>query len=115
MLQQRSAMSPDRSSLDGLWVLLVQNEGQLTTADIEGRVPMLARAGNDETYLLGFKNAVKAREFMSTSSIENAEPRLVVRANKGEYLRIAQAAGVCGVLVDYDPSTQQYGAATELF
>lgn len=115
MLQQRSEIASVRSSLDGLWVLLVQNEGQLSTADVEGRVPMLARAGNDETYLLGFKNAVKARDFMTGSSIENAEPRLVVRANKSEYLRIAQAAGACGVLVDYDPSTQQYGAATELF
>jgi hypothetical protein len=115
MLQQRSEIPAVRSSLDGLWVLLVQNQGQLTTADIEGRVPMLARAGNEETYLLGFKNAIKAREFMTGSAIENAEPRLVVRANKEEYLRIAQAAGACGVLVDYNPSTQEYGAATELF
>lgn len=104
-----------RSSLDGLWVLLVDNGGQLNATDEDGRVPMLAQAGNQETYLLGFKNAAKARKFLNDSEIEMAEPRLVVKANKDEYLRIAQAAGVSGVLVDYDPRTQQYGAATELY
>lgn len=108
-------MEGPRSSLDGLWVLLVDNEGQLNAADENGRVPMLAEAGNQEKYLLGFKNAAKARKFLDDSSIETAEPRLVVKANKLEYLRIAQAAGVSGVLVDYDPRTQQYGAATELY
>ena len=111
---QRSIETP-RSVLDGLWVLLVDNEGQLTTADENGRVPMLAEAGNQEKYLLGFKNAVKARKFLDDSSIDSAEPRLLVKANKDEYLRIARSAGVSGVLVDYDPTTQQYGAATELF
>jgi hypothetical protein len=111
---QRTAVPP-KSRIDGLWVLLVANEGQLTTADSSGRVPMMARAGNDETYLLGFKNAVKARKFLEDSSIEAAEPRMVVQANKDEYLRIAQAAGVTGILVDYDPNTQEYGSASELF
>ncbi len=104
-----------KSTLDGLWVLLVENEGQLTTADADGRVPMMARAGNDETYLLGFKNMVKARQFLQTSQVEHAEPRMVVKANKSEYIRIASAAGVSGILVDYDPNTQKYAAATELF
>jgi len=105
---------PSKSTLDGLWVLLVDNEGQLSTADLDGRVPMMARAGNDETYLLGFKNMVKARQFLTTSQVEHAEPRMVVKANKSEYLRIANAAGVSGILVDYDPITQKYAAATEL-
>lgn len=104
-----------KSTLDGLWVLLVNNEGQLTTADSNGRVPMMARAGDDETYLLGFKNASKARQFLATSNVDGAEPRMVVKANKREYLRIASAAGVAGILVDYDPVTQQYAAATELY
>ena len=104
-----------KSSLDGLWVLLVSNQGQLPVADVEARVPVMARAGNDETYVLGFKNMSKARQFMTASRLENAEPRMVVKANKSEYLRIAHEAGVAGVLVDYDPNTQEYGAAAELF
>ena len=104
----------NKSTLDGLWVLLVDNEGQLSTADTDGRVPMMARAGNDETYLLGFKNMSRARQFLQTSQLEHAEVRMVVKANKSEYLRIATAAGVSGILVDYDPITQKYAAATEL-
>src|SRR5688500_8406889 len=32
-------------NLAGLWVLLVQNDGELKTQDAEGRVPVMARAG----------------------------------------------------------------------
>jgi len=103
-----------RSALDGLWVLLVDNEGQIAASDPDGRVPMMARAGDDQTYLLGFKNVAKARQFLSAQEIEGAEPRMVVRGNQGVILQIAQAAGVVGVLVDYDPQTQQYAAATSL-
>ena len=52
-----AAMGP-RSALEGLWVLLVDNE------------PMMARAGDDQTYVLGFKNVVKARQFIGASSLE---------------------------------------------
>ena len=31
-----------RSPLDGLWILLVDNEGQFTVSDADGRVPMMA-------------------------------------------------------------------------
>ena len=104
-----------KSSLDGLWVLLVTNQGQLAVADDDARIPVMARTGNDETYVLGFKNMSKARQFMAKSELADAEPRMVVQANKSEYLRIAHKAGVAGVLVDYDPTTQQYGAASELY
>jgi len=103
-----------RSPVEGLWVLLVDNEGQLGLADSDGRVPMMARAGDDQTYLLGFKNVVKARQFLSAADVGGAEPRMVVRGNRDDILRIAQSAGAVGVLVDYDPSTQAYGAAAEL-
>jgi hypothetical protein len=103
----------DKSPLDGLWVLLVDNEGQLTTTDSDGRVPMMARAGDDHTYLLGFKNVAKARKFIQSSDVA-AEARMVVRGNREEMLRIAEAAGVVGILVDYDSVTQEYAAATEL-
>jgi hypothetical protein len=103
-----------RSVLEGLWVLLVANEGQLGLSDADGRVPMMARAGDDQTYLLGFKNVFKARQFITSTSLEGAEPRMVVRGNKDEILKIAQTAGAFGVLVDYDPSTNAYAAAIEL-
>lgn len=102
------------SVLEGLWVLLVANEGQLPTADADGRVPMMAKAGDDAAYLLGFKNVAKARQFLTATEVEGAEPRMVVRGNREEMYRIAKSAGAAGVLVDYDPATQQYAAASAL-
>lgn len=101
-------------TIDGLWVLLVDNEGELNAQDASGRVPVMARAGNDQTYLLVFKNVVKARQFVATQSLDGAEPRMVVRGNRDDIVRIARSAGVVGTLVDYDPNTQQYAAATAL-
>ena len=101
-------------TLDGLWVLLVSNEGELNAQDREGRVPVMCRAGNDQTYLLVFKNVVKARQFVASTELDGAEPRMVVRGNRDEIVRIARSAGVVGTLLDYDPSTQQYAAADDL-
>ena len=111
MLQTSQAQT---QNLDGLWVLLVSNEGELTTQDSAGRVPVMARTGNDQTYLLVFKNVVKARQFVSNSNLEGAEPRMVVRGNRDDIIRIARSAGVVGTLLDYDPSTQKYAAAQAL-
>src|SRR5690606_25647739 len=111
---QMMSSDEDKSALVGLWVLLVNNEGQLPGAGAE-RVPMMARAGNHETYLLGFKNMSQARSFMQKSQVDAAEPRMVVKGNKGHFLQIAREAGVVGILVDYDPTTQQYATATELY
>jgi hypothetical protein len=88
--------------LDGLWILLVDNAE-----------PVMARAGDDQTYLLVFKDVVKARQFVAASEL-HAEPRMVVRGNKDDILRVARSAGVVGTLLDYDPSTQQYASATSL-
>jgi hypothetical protein len=112
-------MTPMRSTTDttpltNLWVLLVQNDGELTAQDAEGRVPMMARAGNDQTYLLVFKNVVKARQFLSTQDVDGAEPRMVVRANHDDIVRIAKSAGVVGTLLDYDPTTQKYASTGAL-
>jgi hypothetical protein len=114
-MQQTANLSDEKSSIVGLWVLFVDNEGQLIHADPEGRVPMMARTGNDETYLLGFKSMINARKFLQQSSIEAAEPRMVVKGNKSQLLQIARDAGVVGILVDYDPVTQKYALATELY
>jgi hypothetical protein len=97
-----------------MWVLLVQNDGELTTQDADGRVPMMARAGNDQTYLLVFKNVVKARQFVSMQAVDGAEPRMVVRANHDDIVRIAKSAGVVGTLLDYDPKTQRYAGTGAL-
>jgi hypothetical protein len=104
-----------KSSLEGLWVLLVENDETFSQTDSAGRVPMVARTGNDQTFLLGFKNMPSARKFMQSTSTDAAEPRMIVKGNKSEYLRLAQAAGVSGILVDYDPSTQEYASAAELY
>lgn len=114
-MQSTTNLPDDKSALVGLWVLLVENEGQIASVDPVGRVPMMARTGNEETYLLGFKNMTNARKFIQQSSIETAEPRMVVKGNKSQLLQIARDAGVVGILVDYDPLTQRYAAATELY
>jgi hypothetical protein len=103
----------DTTPLTNLWVLLVPNDGELTTQDAEGRVPMMARAGNDQTYLLVFKNVAKARQFLSSQEVA-AEPRMVVRGNQDDILRIARSAGVVGTLLDYDPTTQKYAGTGAL-
>jgi hypothetical protein len=104
----------DTTHLTNLWVLLVQNDGELTAQDADGRVPMLARTGNDQKYLLVFKNVAKARQFLSSQDVNGAEPRMVVRANQNDILRIVKSAGVVGTLLDYDPTTQKYASATAL-
>jgi len=112
MMQTRTATGT--TALTNLWVLLVQNDGELTTQDADGRVPMMARAGNDQKYLLVFKNVAKARQFLSTQDVDGAEPRMVVRANHDDIMRIAKSAGVVGTLLDYDPTTQKYASASAL-
>jgi hypothetical protein len=102
------------SALNGLWLLLVKQEAELSSK-IEDQVPVMAKAGNDMNYLLGFKNAANARKFMQDSDIDNAEPRMVVSANEGNFLHCARANGAAGLLVDYDASSQQYAKASELY
>ena len=112
MQQQQTTTS---QAIDGLWVLLVSNEGELAAEDNAGRVPMMCRAGNNQTYLLVFKNVVAARKFVAAQDgIDGVEPRMVVRGNRDDILRIAKSAGVVGTLLDYDPSTQQYTSAEPL-
>lgn len=114
---KHSKGSAPKAALDGLWVLLVDEhtgEDARTEASVperDGPVPIMARAGNEQTYLLGFKDVGRARKFMERSAVERAEPRMVVRANKDELVDIAQENGAVGILVDYDPATQKYGAA----
>jgi hypothetical protein len=97
-----------------MWVLLTQNDGELPTQDNDGRVPVIARAGNDQNYLLVFKNVAKARQFVAAQDLSDVEPRMVVRGNRDDIVRIAKSAGVVGTLVDYDPTTQKYASSGAL-
>ena len=101
------------TTIEGLWVLQIANEGELPVSDADGRVPMMARAGDEQFYLLAFKNVAKARQFLAACEAP-AEARMVVRGNKADILRICSTVKVAGVLVDYDPTTQAYAAAIEL-
>ena len=112
-IADKAAPSPS-PNLAGLWVLLVQNDGEISTQDPEGRVPVMARAGDEQTYLLVFKDVAKARKFVAIQDLDGAEPRMVVRGNQQDIVRIARSAGVVGTLLDYDPTTQKYASAQAL-
>jgi len=111
MTEKLTGSIPSGVALSGLWVLLVQNEGELATQDADGRVPVMARAGNDQTYLLAFKNVATARQFVAAQELDGAEPRMVVRGNRDDIVRIAKSVGVVGTLIDYDPATQKYASS----
>jgi hypothetical protein len=110
----RQGTETGTSMLAGLWVLLVQNHGEISTQDADGRVPVMARAGDDQTYLLVFKDVAKARQFVAVQELDGAVPRMVVRGNQQDIMRIARSAGVVGTLLDYDPKTQHYASARAL-
>jgi hypothetical protein len=110
----RQATVNATTNLAGLWVLLVENDGEISTQDAEGRVPVMARAGDAQTYLLVFKDVAKARKFVAVQDLDGAEPRMLVRGNQQDIMRIARSAGVVGTLLDYDPTTQRYAAAQAL-
>ena len=89
-------------SIEGLWVVLVDEEGRL--------VPLLARAGNG-LYLLGFGDGQKAKKFIAESNLDGAEARLVVKSNLPGVLQALEERKASGVLVDYDLSTNTYKEA----
>jgi hypothetical protein len=111
-MQHQTDVAP-QSALNGLWLLLVNQDHD--SADIKEQIPVMARAGNDMDYVLGFKNVASARKFMEESRIDNAEPRMVVTANQDSFLHCAKANGAAGLLVDYDPKTRAYAKASELY
>ncbi|MCP4446326.1 MAG: hypothetical protein GY811_13420 [Myxococcales bacterium] len=111
---QQHADTAAQSVLNGLWLLLV-NQDDDSSKKIEDQVPVMAKAGNDMNYVLGFKNAANARKFLQDSAIENAVPRMVVSANQGHFLDCAKANGAAGLLVDYDVASREYAEASELY
>jgi hypothetical protein len=111
---QTNTAAPMPKSLDGLWVLLAANDGQLQAEDADGKVPVLAQAGDQYYYLLAFRNAAKARTFQTTQGLEDVTPRMVVGAYKEELIRVARAVGAIGMLVDYEPGGDAPVAAAPL-
>ncbi len=100
------------NSLNGLWVILVENQGELAAVPNEARVPMILHSGNDLRFLLGFKNVAGARKVVS--KYQGAEPRMVVKDYEPELRELAEKAGVSGVVIDYDPETQKFASASPL-
>jgi type IV secretory pathway TraG/TraD family ATPase VirD4 len=90
------------SSIEGLWVILVTQEGAM--------LPMLARAGSG-LYLLAFKTGFTARKFVTDSKLTDAEPRMVVSANLAEVISALEGKEIAGVLIDYDATTNTYKEA----
>lgn len=109
---QKSSTSPSGSSLDGLWVVVV---GPRNEDGNDTRIPVMAQAGDEQKYLLGFKDVARARQFLESTGVDDAEPHMVVKGNRGRFLALAQENGAMGVLVDYDPSTREYRAADALY
>ncbi len=99
------------SSIENLWVILVPEEGAAGGATINGKTPMLARAGNG-LYLLAFRTGFTARKFMTEGQLPTgAEPRMVVGAILPQILGAIAGKEIAGVLIDYDFMTNTYREA----
>jgi len=92
----------------------VNNDGELKTQDNDGRVPIMARAGNDQTYLLVFKNVVTARQFVATQELDGAERAWSFVANRDDIVRIAKSAGVIGTDARLRSDDQKYASTGAL-
>ena len=96
------------SSIENLWVVLVPEDAG---GAINGKTPMLARAGNS-LYLLAFRTGFTARKFMTEGQLPaGAEPRMVVGPIVPQVLGAVAGKDVAGVLVDYDFTTNTYREA----
>jgi hypothetical protein len=92
------------ASLEGLWYI------QAAAEDPKSRTPVLAKV-SDDTYMLAFSNAPKARSFIQKMNIQNAEAGMIVRGNLQDVRNQLRQYGVFGVIIDYDPDTQAYADA----
>jgi len=90
------------SSLEGLWVILVAENGN--------KVPLMAKAGNG-TYLLAFRTGFTARKLMVDRVVSDGEPRLILKHNIAELIGQSLVQSLAGVLIDYDAQTNKYREA----
>jgi hypothetical protein len=90
-------------TLEGLWYI---QAGE----DQKSRAPLLAKVGED-TYMLAFSAAPKARTFIQRMNVEHADIGMIVRGNGEEVRGQLREYGAVGVIIDYDPDTQAFAAA----
>jgi hypothetical protein len=106
------------SSIENLWVILVPEDagsGSGAAVAINGKTPMLARAGNG-LYLLAFRTGFTARKFMTEGHLPGgAEPRMVVGSILQQVVGAVAGKDLAGVLVDYDFTTNTYREAGLMF
>jgi len=91
------------ASIEGLWYIQ-------TGEDAKARYPLLGRV-IEETYMLAFSNAAKARAFIQQMNITQADVGMIVRGNLEEVRNQLRQYGAVGVIIDYDPETRAYAAA----
>lgn len=102
------------ASLIGLWVLLVKNDGSHEKAEEGKPVPMVACTDDDHRFLLAFRDAVTAKEYIELSNTEGATPRLVMEDGVADIRSLAKDAGATGLLINFNPQTSAYEDATLL-
>lgn len=106
------------SSIENLWVILVPEDAGTATGTavaINGKTPMLARAGNG-LYLLAFRTGFTARKFMTEGQLPaGAEPRMVVGSILPQIVGAVAGKDIAGVLIDYDFTTNTYREAGLMF
>ena len=90
-------------TIEGLWYIQAGD-------DDNSRAPLLARVSED-TYMLAFSNAARARAFIQLMNITQADIGMIVRGNLEEVRNQLRAYGAAGVIIDYDPETRAYAAA----
>ena len=91
------------TSIEGLWYIQAAD-------DAKARFPLLAKVGED-THLLAFSSAFKARAFIQRMDVPQADIGLIVRGNLDEVRTQLRTFGTAGIIVDYDPATKAYAAA----
>ena len=89
--------------------------GPPTDVDANGHIIMLmSPVVNGITSTSSCNTSGYVAGFFNTQDFDGAEPRMVVRANHDDIVRIAKSAGVVGTLLDYDPTTQKYASSGAL-
>ena len=72
--------------------------------------PVLARI-EGELYALAFSDAPHAGAARQRLELEVARPFYVCAANADQVVRELRAAGACGFIVDYDPTSSTFSSA----
>ncbi|HEY3353802.1 MAG TPA: hypothetical protein VGQ83_11180 [Polyangia bacterium] len=91
------------ASLEGLWYIQAGDDPKV-------RTPVLAKV-SDDTYMLAFSNAPKARSFIQRMNLTGADVGMVVRGNLEDVRSQLRSYGAIGVIIDYDPETHAFAAA----